>query len=91
VTEVENSQAVSRPLVFYTTLGCSLCEKAKPEVWPLLDQFGLTFTPVDIADDDHLSELFGWSIPVVGLGDTGDVLCWPFTTSELKVWLEARV
>lgn len=80
-----------RALLLYTTLGCSLCEKAKPEIWPLLDQFGLQLQSVDIAEDEHLSELFGWSIPVVGLGDTGDVLCWPFTRSELEVWLNERL
>lgn len=81
----------AQSLVFYTTLGCTLCEKAKVELWPLLTKYQLQFAPVDIADDERLSELFGWSIPVVGLGDTGDVLCWPFTGAELDVWLADRL
>ncbi|QIL91816.1 glutaredoxin family protein [Microbulbifer harenosus] len=80
-----------RALFFYTTLGCSLCEKAKPEIWPLLEKFDLRLQPVDIADDEELTRLFGWSIPVVGLGEVEDVLCWPFTTSELASWLSARL
>ncbi|WP_233998936.1 glutaredoxin family protein [Microbulbifer pacificus] len=80
-----------RALFFYTTLGCSLCEKAKPEIWPLLDQFKLRLQPVDIADDEELTRRFGWSIPVVGLGDLDDVLCWPFTSGELVSWLQARL
>ncbi|WP_226661938.1 glutaredoxin family protein [Microbulbifer aggregans] len=80
-----------KALILYTTLGCTLCEKAKIEIWPVLEKLGLTLTSVDIADDERLSELFGWSIPVVGLGDTGDVLCWPFTAPELEVWLLARL
>ncbi|WP_299593069.1 glutaredoxin family protein [uncultured Microbulbifer sp.] len=80
-----------RPLILYTTLGCSLCEKAKVEIWPQLAQFQLQLESVDIADDEQLSRLFGWSIPVVGLGDTDDVLCWPFTSHELEAWLRARL
>ncbi|MFD1217787.1 glutaredoxin family protein [Microbulbifer celer] len=83
--------ATSSALMFYTTLGCSLCEKAKPAIWPVLETFGLQLQPVDIAEDEQLSTLFGWSIPVVGLGNTGDVLCWPFTSSELEAWLRERL
>ncbi|WP_043316510.1 glutaredoxin family protein [Microbulbifer sp. HZ11] len=79
-----------RDLLLYTTLGCSLCEKAKVEIWPLLEKYQLRLRPVDIADDETLSRLFGWSIPVVGLGATDDVLCWPFTAEELDVWLAER-
>ncbi|WP_226704456.1 glutaredoxin family protein [Microbulbifer elongatus] len=78
-------------LILYTTLGCSLCEKAKVEIWPQLEQFQLQLQSVDIADDEQLTRLFGWSIPVVGLGDTSDVLCWPFTAHELEEWLRARL
>ncbi|WP_295801974.1 glutaredoxin family protein [uncultured Microbulbifer sp.] len=81
----------AQALVFYTTLGCTLCEKAKEVAWPVLAQHQLRLQPVDIAEDEKLSELFGWSIPVVGLGDTGDVLCWPFTGEELDAWLRERL
>ncbi|WP_428821424.1 glutaredoxin family protein [Microbulbifer sp. MCCC 1A16149] len=80
-----------RALILYTTLGCSLCEKAKEEIWPVLEANQLRLESVDIADDEQLTRLFGWSIPVVGLGDVEDVLCWPFTASELSQWLQARL
>lgn len=80
-----------RALILYTTLGCSLCEKAKAEIWPVLENFQLRLDSVDIADDEQLTRLFGWSIPVVGLGDVEDVLCWPFTAGELAQWLQARL
>nr|WP_277608404.1 glutaredoxin family protein [Microbulbifer elongatus] len=78
-------------MILYTTLGCSLCEKAKVEIWPLLDKYPLRLESVDIAEDETLTRLFGWSIPVVGLGATDDVLCWPFTSEELDAWLAQRV
>ncbi|MBN8431767.1 glutaredoxin family protein [Microbulbifer salipaludis] len=80
-----------RALILYTTLGCSLCEKAKVEIWPQLEAFQLRLASVDIADDEELSRRFGWSIPVVGLGDVDDVLCWPFSSHELEEWLRARL
>ncbi|GAB2502796.1 glutaredoxin family protein [Microbulbifer agarilyticus] len=80
-----------RDLLLYTTLGCSLCEKAKLEIWPLLEKYQLRLVSVDIADDETLTRLFGWSIPVVGLGQVDDVICWPFTVDELDQWLVARL
>nr|WP_010130570.1 glutaredoxin family protein [Microbulbifer agarilyticus] len=80
-----------RDLLLYTTLGCTLCEKAKQEIWPLLEKYQLRLVSVDIADDETLTRLFGWSIPVVGLGSVDDVICWPFTVDELDQWLVARL
>ncbi|SDK23405.1 glutaredoxin family protein [Microbulbifer yueqingensis] len=79
-----------RDLLLYTTLGCTLCEKAKPEIWPVLEEFGLRLREVDIAGDPALEREFGMRIPVVGLGDPGDVCGWPFDTGVLRGWLEAR-
>ncbi|WP_226647253.1 glutaredoxin family protein [Microbulbifer variabilis] len=80
-----------RELLLYTTLGCSLCEKAKLEIWPLLEQFGLRLREVDIAEDDGLFERFSLLIPVVGLGDPEDTCAWPFEQSQLKAWLAKRI
>ncbi|MFI2810097.1 MULTISPECIES: glutaredoxin family protein [Microbulbifer] len=78
-------------LLLYTTLGCSLCEKAKAEIWPVLDSFGLRLREVDIAADDDLEQRFGTRIPVVGLGDPEDVLGWPFDRDGLVDWLRVRI
>lgn len=81
---------MSRELILYTTLGCSLCEKAKLEIWPVLEQFQLRLREVDIAEDPELMERFSTRIPVVGLGDS-DVVCdWPFTSAQLKEWLRCQ-
>lgn len=82
---------MARDLVLYTTLGCSLCEKAKLEIWPLLQQFQLRLREVDIADDDQLLERFATRIPLVGLGDPDDVCAWPFDGAELGKWLRQRL
>ncbi|WP_299944093.1 glutaredoxin family protein [uncultured Microbulbifer sp.] len=78
-------------LILYTTLGCSLCEKAKVEIWPLLPRFGLRLREVDIADDDQLLERFRLMIPAVGLGDPEEVCPWPFDRSQLQAWLAERL
>ncbi|MCO1333524.1 glutaredoxin family protein [Microbulbifer sp. OS29] len=81
----------SRELLLYTTLGCGLCEKAKVEIWPQLELFNLRLREVDIAEDEALMERFSIRIPVVGLGDLGDVCGWPFDQRQLRIWLEARL
>lgn len=82
---------MARELILYTTLGCSLCEKAKLEIWPLLERRGLKLREVDIADDPRLMELFSTRIPVVGVGDPADVCGWPFNTAQLDQWLQVRL
>jgi hypothetical protein len=82
---------VARELILYTTLGCTLCEKAKVEIWPQLERFALRLREVDIADDPQLLERFGSRIPLVGLGDPGDVCGWPFSGAQLAQWLGARL
>ncbi|GMG88156.1 glutaredoxin family protein [Biformimicrobium ophioploci] len=80
-----------KKLVLYTTLGCSLCEKAKLEIWPAIENHGLALQEVDIAEDPELFTAFGTRIPVVGLGDKRDVLGWPFTAQELGDWIGVRL
>lgn len=81
---------MARELILYTTLGCSLCEKAKAEIWPVLGEFDLRLREVDIAGDPGLEREFATRIPVIGLGDPGDVCSWPFDSGELREWLQAR-
>ena len=78
-------------LILYTTLGCGLCEKAKVEIWPVLEQFHLRLREVDIAGDPQLLERFATRIPVVGLGDPDDVCAWPFGRAQLEAWLRVRL
>ncbi|MFC6635548.1 glutaredoxin family protein [Microbulbifer taiwanensis] len=82
---------MSRELILYTTLGCGLCEKAKVEIWPQLQEFQLRLREVDIAEDPQLLERFSLRIPVVGLGDPDDVCPWPFDSAQLDGWLRQRL
>ena len=80
-----------KSLILYTTLGCSLCEKAKVEIWPLLGKFHLQLQPMDIAEDEQLLTRFGKRIPLVGLGNLEDTCDWPFDREALTVWLQQRL
>ncbi|WP_346839882.1 glutaredoxin family protein [Microbulbifer sp. SAOS-129_SWC] len=82
---------MARELILYTTLGCSLCEKAKVEIWPQLERFGLRLKEQDIAEDPQLLERFATRIPLVGLGDCDDVCAWPFDAGQLEAWLRPRI
>ncbi len=48
-------------LIFYTRAGCSLCDQAKA----VLDQQGVSYTAVSIAQDAALEAKYGWDIPVL--------------------------
>ena len=66
----------------FTLLGtehCHLCEEAES----ILQQAGLSYACVDIADDDNLMNAYGVSIPVLRRTDTGNELNWPFNLSEV--------
>ena len=49
----------------YTRAGCHLCEEAKSELLPLLEEFGLGLREVDIDADPDLQTRYGEEIPVV--------------------------
>jgi len=70
------------PLTLYTTSGCHLCEHAEA----ILEQGGLVFQAVDIADDLSLMEQYGVRIPVVK-DASGRELGWPFDGTQLETFL----
>ncbi len=75
-----NNQESDPRLALYTTSGCHLCEQAEA----LLEQAGLAFSRVDIADDAILLERYGIRIPVVRRLDTGQELDWPIDAAALE-------
>lgn len=77
-------------LILYSTLGCHLCEQAKSLSDPLMAEFGIELTEVDIADDSRLMETYGIRIPVLRHPPTGAELGWPFDSPALRQWLEAN-
>lgn len=85
-------------IILYSTLGCHLCELAKEQLAPLLEDYPLSLLEVDIADhsnSEQLMELYGVRIPVIQLANvnedlpaSGNVdLGWPFDTNTVRQWL----
>ena len=74
-------------LLFYTTVGCHLCEQAEV----LLEQLGrecdLAITAVDISSDEQLVNDYGIRIPVAKNPATGTEIGWPFGLAELRALL----
>jgi hypothetical protein len=84
---------VSKPLFLLTTAGCSLCEKAKEQLWPVVAELGLSLTEVDIIHHPHLLEEYATTIPVLSAIDPRPVnpthtLAWPFDTQGIRAWYE---
>lgn len=70
-------------LIFYTTLGCHLCEEAKQFLDYLVSVKPVEFEAVDISSSEELVDLYGIRIPVVKNLDTGEELGWPFDYGQL--------
>jgi len=89
---------VHRPqLYLLTTVGCSLCEKAKQQLWAPLSEHQLTLQAVEIIDYPDLLAHFAAQIPVISLRDPvtlsqspADSLAWPFTECEVRRWLSGH-
>ncbi len=54
-------------LILLTTLGCTLCEKAKAELWPVLSEIKLALVEFDIIDSNAVMSLFATRIPAITL------------------------
>ena len=54
-------------LLFYTRAGCHLCEEAKAQLAPLLEEFGVRLEEVDVDSNPELAARFGQDVPVVFL------------------------
>jgi glutaredoxin len=62
--------AAADPLevTLYSRPGCHLCEHAKMEIAPLLQEFGATLREVNIDGDAALTERYAWDVPVLFVG-----------------------
>ena len=74
-------------LIFYTTVGCHLCEHAAV----LLQEYAAQPDPaqfkleeVDISTDEHLVELYGIRIPVVKNTANEKEIDWPFDLGDIS-------
>lgn len=85
---METNAQSARYLYLYTTSACTLCEKAKDILWPLLDLYPFRLKEIDIADSDELMETYGIHIPVIERSDSNAKLFWPFDANQLGEFLQ---
>lgn len=81
---------MNREILLYTTAGCHLCEQAEVMLHSIAELNGLSWRPVDIADDAALVERFGVRIPVIQVAGATADLGWPFSPEQLVAYLEAN-
>ena len=57
-----------RDVTIYSRPGCHLCEEAKIQLAPLLQECGARLTEINIDEDPHLRALYDYDVPVIFLG-----------------------
>jgi glutaredoxin len=55
-------------VTIYSRPGCHLCEEAKSQIAPLLQEFGAHLTEINIDEDAQLRALYDYDVPVIFLG-----------------------
>ena len=60
--------AAPRDVTLYSRPGCHLCEQAKTQIAPLLEEFGARLTEINIDEDPQLRARFDYDVPVIFLG-----------------------
>ena len=91
----EHGSPFDRPadLLFFTTLGCHLCEQAEQMLGSVAhsQRIELAVDVIDIADDAALVETYGIRIPVFKRVCDGVELGWPFGEEQLVHFLAGAV
>ena len=57
-----------RDVTIYSRPGCHLCEEAKTQLAPLLREFGVSLTEINIDEDPQLRARYDYDVPVIFLG-----------------------
>ena len=60
--------AAPRDVTIYSRPGCHLCEEAKAQIAPLLQEFGARLTEINIDEDPELRAHYDYDVPVIFLG-----------------------
>jgi glutaredoxin len=60
--------AAPRDVTLYSRPGCYLCEEAKTQIAPLLEEFGARLTEINIDEDPELRTRYDHDVPVIFLG-----------------------
>jgi hypothetical protein len=75
-------------LQLFSTSGCHLCELAKQLLDEVAIRIPLACEEIEIADSEHLVELYGVRIPVLRDEVSGRELGWPFDQARLELFLK---
>lgn len=57
----------------------------------ICDANSLALEEIDIADNDHLVQLYGLKIPVLQDEISGKLLCWPFNETEASQFIRQNL
>jgi glutaredoxin len=57
-----------RDVTIYSRPGCQLCEEAKTQMAPLLQEFGARLTEINIDEDAQLRARYDFDVPVIFVG-----------------------
>jgi glutaredoxin len=60
--------AAPRDVTIYSRPGCHLCDEAKAQIAPLLNEFGGRLTEINIDEDPELRARYDYDVPVIFLG-----------------------
>lgn len=82
-TGVEVEAENKMRLIFYTTLGCHLCDVAREVYRSTLNPDYFEVEEVEIADCDQLIERYGTRIPVLNNPQDNSELGWPFDQQDV--------
>ncbi|MGB3622235.1 glutaredoxin family protein [Ketobacter sp. MCCC 1A13808] len=74
-------------LIFYTTLGCHLCDQAREVYQSTLNPDYFHVQEVEIAEQDTLIERYGTRIPVLKNPLNHQEIEWPFDPDSLMQFL----
>ncbi len=58
-----------RDVTIYSRPGCHLCDEAKKQIAPLLEEFGARLTEINIDEDADLRAKYDYDVPVIFLGE----------------------
>lgn len=86
--DLDKVMNITEPYILYGTSACHLCDLAEGLLLSLEGAGKCPeFLKVDIADSDELFHCYGVRIPVLR-HPNGSELNWPFTASELCLFVE---
>lgn len=74
-------------LFLYGTSSCHLCEEAATLLLALSKELQFHWSEVDIVENENLMQHYGLKIPVLYRLDNKTELFWPFSASDIQIFL----